>query len=1022
MPSRRRPAIRPSLLLAVSVALLLLVPSPGTARSGASVPALPPVHDLGPRQTSPAAGGSASTLVLANGTNLPSIADVTSSNAGDPTVVGWDPVASEVWASGNVNFGLNLGATQAVATYNVSTSAHDPPIVLGGGTLSNPVIPSSIVYDARHAEVDIVDGGTGWVRVWNASSFPAHGLVANIPLGGAPGRAAIDGATGLLWVTDALANRVDVVNTATRTVTEFGYAGAWCVAYDAPANQMLVGNFSDLSAFNASTGALSATLPLPCFDLAVDPANGSVFVTSESANVSVVLAPADTFLENVTYETYELTDIAYDPALGAMLVLHVASGPAGLGVLDLANLTFVRSVPMGRNPQGFAMADSVDRIFVGGTVGNNVTELNATTLGTVASIPVGGTPVAVYLDPGSGDLIVPDPFDLGAWVVAPGPPPQVLGLLRYPDGFGFSIYDVPTSAAWDPAIGALLLASSVTSNLTEITGNPPVYAGPFPTPFAPTAVAYDAGHHEVVVAGTQSVAFLNATTGATVTNLTVGLPAGVHEPAEAVVYDPATQDDYVLFGTTTGPEMGVVVEISGATHAALRNVSVDLETWNLALDGSGARLFVTGSSDGNVTALNASTLAVEHTLSLPTLPYDLSGDAAGVAYDAPRDRLYAVDAATSSLEVYNGTSYAAIGSYPAPQGAQGVYVDPSAGEVYVAATFSDALHLYQDPTGPLLGGFTASPPVVSIGNGTILLVRAFGGLAPLTYTYSGLPKGCQGANTSTLACYPTLPGSYTVSVVVSDASGVSASASLALDVVGTAPGTVFHVYFHVAPTSCRGVSTGHGNHGDGTEDNLTAGIYALLVLPCTGYASAYVVGSGAVTANSSEMTVLGNGSVSVTYLVAGTAIVGVVVHPASCGAVVELNGTGYGNGSAALLPAGRYAIAAGSCSGMKFTGWSTSGDVALSGGVLTVSGNGVLTANYTSAAASPLAGLTSLDYALLALVVAAVAVGLVVALRRRRRAGSGGTVPVLRGEPIDPGAAPAEPAAEPADEGAPARG
>ncbi len=81
-----------------------------------------------------------------------------------------------------------------------------------------------------------------------------------------------------------------------------------------------------------------------------------------------------------------------------------------------------------------------------------------------------------------------------------------------------------------------------------------------------------------------------------------------------------------------------------------------------------------------------------------------------------------------------------------------------------------------------VSSFAAAPPSVDVGGTTAFDVVVSGGLAPLTYTYSGLPTGCLTANVSRLVCAPAQPGAYTVTIEVSDPEGASTNASVGLTV------------------------------------------------------------------------------------------------------------------------------------------------------------------------------------------------------------------------------------------------
>ena len=87
------------------------------------------------------------------------------------------------------------------------------------------------------------------------------------------------------------------------------------------------------------------------------------------------------------------------------------------------------------------------------------------------------------------------------------------------------------------------------------------------------------------------------------------------------------------------------------------------------------------------------------------------------------------------------------------------------------------------PTSPpTIASFTATPSVIPVGNSTVLSVSASGGVTPYTYSYANLPPGCTTANASLLNCTPSGPGTFNLSVTVSDPVGKSVTATTTLEV------------------------------------------------------------------------------------------------------------------------------------------------------------------------------------------------------------------------------------------------
>ncbi|MCI4352495.1 MAG: hypothetical protein L3K14_03815 [Thermoplasmata archaeon] len=94
-------------------------------------------------------------------------------------------------------------------------------------------------------------------------------------------------------------------------------------------------------------------------------------------------------------------------------------------------------------------------------------------------------------------------------------------------------------------------------------------------------------------------------------------------------------------------------------------------------------------------------------------------------------------------------------------------------------------------TLPSVSSFQAVPPVLPVGNRTLLEVAVTGGTGSYDFAYSGLAPGCLSQTIPTLPCQPSTSGNYTVLVRVTDSIGGGATATLNLTVVpagvGTAP-------------------------------------------------------------------------------------------------------------------------------------------------------------------------------------------------------------------------------------------
>ncbi|MGA8537380.1 MAG: kelch repeat-containing protein [Thermoplasmata archaeon] len=88
------------------------------------------------------------------------------------------------------------------------------------------------------------------------------------------------------------------------------------------------------------------------------------------------------------------------------------------------------------------------------------------------------------------------------------------------------------------------------------------------------------------------------------------------------------------------------------------------------------------------------------------------------------------------------------------------------------------------PGHPLVEAFAATPSLLQLGNSTVFDVTATEGASVLTFSFGGLPPGCQSRDQSALPCTPTSGGAYTVTVVVRDTRGNATSVATSITVTG----------------------------------------------------------------------------------------------------------------------------------------------------------------------------------------------------------------------------------------------
>lgn len=106
----------------------------------------------------------------------------------------------------------------------------------------------------------------------------------------------------------------------------------------------------------------------------------------------------------------------------------------------------------------------------------------------------------------------------------------------------------------------------------------------------------------------------------------------------------------------------------------------------------------------------------------------------------------------------------------------------------------------------LILALEASVTSVTVGNTTLITAEVVS-TTPVTFHYSGLPTGCESANTDLLRCTPSAPGQFDVHLTVTDTRGLSAQAVVSITVVAVTSG------IHT-PTSPAGQGGLYANAGE----------------------------------------------------------------------------------------------------------------------------------------------------------------------------------------------------------------
>lgn len=162
--------------------------------------------------------------------------------------------------------------------------------------------------------------------------------------------------------------------------------------------------------------------------------------------------------------------------------------------------------------------------------------------------------------------------------------------------------------------------------------------------------------------------------------------------------------------------------------------------------------------------------------------------------------------------------------------------------------------------------------------------------------------------------------------------------------------TLYNIDFLTSPTTCGTISFANESYTNGQTAYFSPGTYHVADFPCANFQFLTWNSSGGVPVSSpsqetSVVTVSSNGTLSAADLGTVTYPVTFETGPQDCGSI-DVGEYAFTNGQTLSLSAGSYALSAVPCQNSSFNQWGTEGSVTVGSGTLTVSGQGVVTADF----------------------------------------------------------------------------
>ena len=574
--------------------------------------------------------------------------------------------------------------------------------------------PTAAVYDPANDQVYVLSQGTDAVTAIGGAS--AH-AVATVAVGGQagsfgyPALLALDLASQQLFVANVANATISVISTVNDTVLTTIPTDVSPVAlaldpangevYVAEESYYLLPKCSFLAAINGSSDTVVAQIPVGEFPdaLAVDNVTDTVYVANLGTNnVSVVNGTTDAVTATVPVGV--LPDaIAYVSVSNQVFVVngnYEDYGTGSVSIVSASNNTVLTTVKVGYVPANILADPAADRVFVPITGGSVVVAFNASNDSILARVPVDSNPFGMAVVDGAGDVMVADlgldggTASLRLITASSDRPSPPLPQARWP---GFMLDD--------PLNGRIYVSTSGTSTLEVFNASTDGLLTSIPIPSGVGPLAFDPSTNEVFVSGSYetNVTIVNATTDTVVGTVDVGL-----SPASLAV-DVATGDLYVLDEASEN-----VTVVSLSTDRTVANLSTGWDSVGILADPDNGMIYVLNEGyepicisgygciylNGSVMAIDGATRTMGSSVTLPGLEY-------GFALDRANGDLYVGGLSDDAVWVVATSTEQQVASVGVGDEPASVAVDPMDDEVFVANYNSSNVSVLSGATNTLLG-------------------------------------------------------------------------------------------------------------------------------------------------------------------------------------------------------------------------------------------------------------------------------------------------------------------------------
>jgi hypothetical protein len=359
-------------------------------------------------------------------------------------------------------------------------------------------------------------------------------------------------------------------------------------------------------------------------------------------------------------------------------------------------------------------------------------------------------------------------------------------------GHVYKVYALTVSSVPPPTISSFTVLPSPVAVNNQITLTTTVTGGAAPLTYSYTGLPAGCTSQDAATMTCTPTAAGSYTINVTVTDANLKTASStasltVVSPLTISAFSANPSSFYIGSSTTLSVTAAGGQAPLAYAYSGLPTGCASTNTVTLSCTPTAAGNYTVTVTVSDASSKQATTTTILTVLSLPTITSFTSSPSPAVQYSPTTFTVQVTGGAKPYSYAYTGLptgcssqDQASFTCAPGASGSFTVHVTVTdAGSKSTSTTLALTVSAAPSPT---ISSFTATPNSLTIGGNTTLAVSASGGTGPLSYSYSNLPDGCTTLNVSTLTCTPTVAGTFTITVTVTDVHHMSASQSVTFTV------------------------------------------------------------------------------------------------------------------------------------------------------------------------------------------------------------------------------------------------